>query len=275
MQIHSTNTHIHTHWQRLALSLSTLLILGLAVACKDSSVVSDSGSANPATAASPVNPATAPAAASSPAAAVTTASPTPVAGAVVPTPAAPVPAATTTLTTANASILANNPNAGKRTDTDPTGAAAPRRIGDFPMEVGPARIPTPQPDPYKARPTPTVTLENGKIKQQWPAPAETAALSNPAKNRPEMVKLGRELYQQRCVDCHGREGKGNGYMSPQLKREGQPVAPTNLASQMVQANTDGELFWKITNGKSPMPASRVRFSDEERWAIVAYLRTLK
>ncbi len=270
MQIHFTNKY--THWQRLALSISTLLFLGLAVACKDASVVSDNGSANPA--ASPVNPATAPAVASSPVAAVTTASPAPVAGAVAPTPAAPVPSATTTMTTANASILAQNPKAGKRTDIDPTGAN-PRRIGDFPMEVGPARVPTPQPDPYKARPTPTLTLENGKIKQQWPAPAEAAALSNPSKNRPEMVKLGRELYEQRCVDCHGREGKGNGYMSPQLKREGQPIAPTNLASQMVQANTDGELFWKITNGKSPMPASRVRFSDEERWAIVAYLRTLK
>lgn len=275
MQIHVTHSHKHTLWQRSALSISTLLLLGLAVACKDSSVVPDGGSANPATAASPVNPATAPAAASSPgASALTMASPAPGAVSAGTTPAVPVPSATTTMTTANASILQNNPNAGKRSDLDPTGQT-PRRIGDFPMEVGPARLPTPQADPYKARPTPTVTMENGKIKQQWPAPAEAAALNNPVKNRPEMAKLGKELYEQRCLDCHGREGKGNGFMSAQLKREGQPIAPTNLTSQMVQANTDGELFWKITNGKSPMPASRVRFSDEERWAIVAYLRTLK
>lgn len=268
MQIRLTDTY--TLWQRLALSIFTLLLLGLAVACKDSSVVPDGGSANPATAASPVNPASTPAITSSPAAAASVAAASPTPGA----PAAPVPSATTTMTTANASILAQNPNAGKRPDANPSGPT-PRRIGDFPMEVGPARIPTPQPDPFKARPTPTVTLESGKIKQQWPAPAEAAGLSNPAKNRPEMVKLGKELYEQRCLDCHGREGKGNGFMSAQLKREGQPIAPTNLASQMVQANTDGELFWKITNGKSPMPSSRVRFSDEERWAIVAYLRTLK
>ena len=42
-----------------------------------------------------------------------------------------------------------------------------------------------------------------------------------------------------------------------------------------QANTDGELFWKITNGRSPMPSHRIRFDDEQRWYIVAYLRTLK
>lgn len=273
MQIYLTDSHNHTLWRRLALSISTLLFLGLAVACKDSSVVSDSGSSNPAATASPVNPATAPATASSPGAgAIATTSPVPVAG--VPTSVAPQPSATTTTTTANATILAQIPNAGKKPDADPS-SPNPRRLGDFPVEVGPARIPTPQPDPFKARPTPAVTMENGKIKQQWPAPAEAAGLNNPVKNRPEMVKLGKELYEQRCLDCHGREGKGNGYMSAQLKRDGQPIAPTNLTSQMVQANTDGELFWKITNGKSPMPASRVRFSDEERWAIVAYIRTLK
>ena len=273
MQIHFTDSHKHTPWRRLALSLATLLFLGFAVACKGSSVVSDNGSSNPATTASPVDQATAPANSSPVAGAVATTSPAP--GTSVPTTAAPMPSATTTLTTANAMILAQNPNAGKRPDADPSSGPTPRRIGDFPVEVSPARLPTPQPDPFKARPTPPVTMENGKIKQQWPAPADAAGLNNPGKNRPEMVKLGKELYEQRCLDCHGREGKGNGFMSAQLKRDGQPIVPTNLASQMVQANTDGELFWKITNGKSPMPASRVRFSDEERWAIVAYLRTLK
>ena len=85
----------------------------------------------------------------------------------------------------------------------------------------------------------------------------------------------KENYDKGCAKCHGKEGKGNGYMSAQTKRDGQPLPPTNLASQMVQANTDGELFWKITNGRSPMPAHRVRFEDEQRWYIVAYLRTLK
>lgn len=191
-----------------------------------------------------------------------------------PTPAAPVPAATTMMTTANATILANNPNAKKAQAGGSTGGTA-RSIGDFPIEVGPAKQSTPVPEPFKPRPTPPVVMENGKIKQQWAAPAEVASQTNPQKNKPDAVKLGRELYLQRCADCHGREGKGNGYMSAQLKRENQPITPTNLTSQMVQANTDGELFWKITKGRSPMPASGVRFSDEERWAIVSFLRTLK
>jgi mono/diheme cytochrome c family protein len=210
------------------------------------------------------------------------ATPAPVASAIAnasptvaaPSPAAPVPSATTTMTTANATLLANNPNAQKAQGGPSTGGTM-RRIGDFPVEVGPAKLATPVPEPFKPRPTPTIVVENGKIKQQWAAPADVASQTNPLKNKADAVKLGRELYLQRCADCHGREGKGNGYLSAQLKRDGQSIAPTNLTSQMVQANTDGELFWKITKGRSPMPASGVRFSDEERWAIVSFLRTLK
>ena len=131
--------------------------------------------------------------------------------------------------------------------------------------------PTPTPgDPYPPRSTPTLVMKDGKIVQEWQAPAEALALTSPVKSRPDAVTIGEALYSQRCLDCHGRKGYGNGIMSRGLKK-----VPTNLASKMVQANTDGELFWKITNGRSPMPANRVRFDDEQRWYIVAFLRTLK
>jgi mono/diheme cytochrome c family protein len=134
---------------------------------------------------------------------------------------------------------------------------------------------TPAPDPFPARPTPTVVITDGKIIQQWQSPADAAKQMNPFKGKADAVALGRELYLQKCVDCHGKEGKGNGWMGQALKREGKPLLPTNLASKMVQANTDGELYWKITNGRSPMPAHRVRFEDDQRWQIVSFLRTFK
>ena len=113
-------------------------------------------------------------------------------------------------------------------------------------------------------------MENGKIKQQWQAPPEAMSIESTVKNDPEAAKKGQYFYNQRCVDCHGRRGFGNGFMSETFKPK-----PTNLASRVVQANTDGELFWKITNGRSPMPANRIRFTDEQRWYIVAFLRTFK
>ena len=245
MQTHEGESHTHG-WPRLALGLGVLLLASQILACNNSSVVSDTNNRAASTA--------------TPQASVTTAA---------------SPAGTTTMTTAKASIAAVNPDAAKNPQVTPPPGSKLRRIGDFPLEVGPAKVPTPQPEPFKARPTPTVVMENGKIKQQWPAPAEAASSTNPVKDRANAAQIGRELYLQRCADCHGREGKGNGYLSTQLKRDGKSITPTNLASQMVQANTDGELFWKITNGRSPMPANRVRFDDEQRWYIVTYLPTLK
>jgi hypothetical protein len=42
----------------------------------------------------------------------------------------------------------------------------------------------------------------------------------------------------------------------------------------VQAQADGELFWKIGRGRNGMPAYE-RHPDEDRWAIVHFLRTMK
>ena len=37
--------------------------------------------------------------------------------------------------------------------------------------------------------------------------------------------------------------------------------------------TDGELFWKISEGHRPMPAFKNKLSEEERWQLVDYIRT--
>jgi mono/diheme cytochrome c family protein len=155
----------------------------------------------------------------------------------------------------------------------PSGSpGAPRKgpaIATVPLMTSPYKQPTPEPT-LKPRPAPPPKIVDGKIVQEWLAPPEAAKLVSPVKDQPDAAKIGRSYYLQRCDGCHGKEGLGNGWMSQNISKP-----PTNLASDMVQANSDGELFWKITHGRSPMPANRVRFSDEERWYIVSFLRTLK
>ncbi|HKQ72750.1 MAG TPA: cytochrome c [Blastocatellia bacterium] len=174
--------------------------------------------------------------------------------------------------------------AGTPPATAPTTAASPdggnsqsrKIVSNIPATVTAAKPPaTPEPDPYPPRPEPTVVMKDGKIVQQWQAPADAANLTNPMKSNPDTAKMGREFYLQVCAACHGKSGQGNGINSNFPKRDGKPLPPTNLTSKVVQANTDGELFWKITNGKSPMPAHRIRLDDEQRWHIVSYIRTLK
>ena len=50
--------------------------------------------------------------------------------------------------------------------------------------------------------------------------------------------------------------------------------PMDWSSAAVQSDTDGELFWKITNGRGSMPAWR-QLPETERWQVVNYIRTLK
>jgi hypothetical protein len=43
--------------------------------------------------------------------------------------------------------------------------------------------------------------------------------------------------------------------------------PADWTSKKVQDETDGEIFWKITAGRGPMPAWR-HFPESDRWALV-------
>jgi mono/diheme cytochrome c family protein len=83
---------------------------------------------------------------------------------------------------------------------------------------------------------------------------------------------GKEAFGHYCVVCHGNDGQNTGvpfadHLSP---------PPPLLVSKSVQAYTDGQLKWIINYGLSPsgMPGSKDILSDDEQWAIVAYLRHL-
>ena len=95
---------------------------------------------------------------------------------------------------------------------------------------------------------------------------------SPLEHGEETIALGRKAFGSYCTVCHGLDGQNTGV--PFADRMSPPVA--SLESASVQQYTDGQLHWIIQNGVSPsgMPASRGLLSDEEIWAIVAYLRHL-
>ncbi len=37
--------------------------------------------------------------------------------------------------------------------------------------------------------------------------------------------------------------------------------------------TDGELFYKISEGKKPMPVFKTKLSEDDRWALVLLIRS--
>ena len=165
------------------------------------------------------------------------------------------------------------------------------------------RVIHPSPDPWVAHPSPgwarvrlsqlaalafsvTALLALSACGVSPPGRTETALMTaikrrltvggakeqNPLPATAENIHRGQEVFSSYCAACHGLDGQATGVpfagaMSP-------PIPELN--SPRVQAYTDGQLKWVITNGISPsgMPAAKGILRDEEMWAIVTWLRHL-
>jgi len=103
----------------------------------------------------------------------------------------------------------------------------------------------------------------------WRVPDSARKVQNPYPATSEALTEGGQLYAKRCKDCHGVNGDGTGEKADQLS-----AMPSDFtdARQMSRA-TDGELFWKITHGRRPMPAFKDKLTDKQRWELVDYIRT--
>ena len=59
-----------------------------------------------------------------------------------------------------------------------------------------------------------------------------------------------------------------------MERDGVPIRPGNLSDSKLWKQSDGALFWKISEGKTPMPSFQETYTEEQRWQLVDYVRTL-
>lgn len=106
-------------------------------------------------------------------------------------------------------------------------------------------------------------------KSDWRVPAEVKKMRNPVPANKGAIGAGMMTYMDRCQACHGENGDGKGEKADKLS-----VAPANFTDANAMSRlTDGELFWKITTGRRPMPGFKEKLTDEERWQVVDYIRT--
>ena len=104
----------------------------------------------------------------------------------------------------------------------------------------------------------------------WVAPESSNRLINPFKGNLKATADGKKIFSQMCILCHGIHGKGNGEAGLTLERK-----PANFLSLRVIKETDGNIFWKITHGKSPMATYEELLSEDQRWKLVNYIRQLE
>lgn len=94
----------------------------------------------------------------------------------------------------------------------------------------------------------------------WVAPFDAASKINPLANRADAVAGGRKLFQQRCATCHGDDGRGS------------TKAP-DLTQPVVQVQSDGALFWKVSSGNTRQGMPSFSFLPElQRWQLVLHIR---
>jgi mono/diheme cytochrome c family protein len=100
---------------------------------------------------------------------------------------------------------------------------------------------------------------------EWVAPPDAKTAKNPVKG----VGNGKKTAETNCVSCHGPGGKGDGPAAQALNPK-----PADWTSPKIAKETDGELFWKISNGRGPMPPWK-HLSEKDRWDLIAHVRSLK
>lgn len=105
-----------------------------------------------------------------------------------------------------------------------------------------------------------------------PPVQESGLPVNPIPPNADSIAAGEGLYQENCLPCHGATGDGDGPVGRTLNP---PPADLTLHTQP-GVHPDGRLYNWITNGfpDSVMPAFKDQLTDEERWHLVNYIRTL-
>ena len=80
---------------------------------------------------------------------------------------------------------------------------------------------------------------------------------------------GKKVYADKCLRCHGINGKGDGPKADTLEKK--PADYTDKAK--MSQFTDAQLKQVVLEGKQPMPAYKGKMSDKELEDVLAYVRT--
>lgn len=106
-------------------------------------------------------------------------------------------------------------------------------------------------------------LDTGKVNGQW-VTAFPFAITRADLDR------GEQRFNIYCSPCHGRTGEGNGM----VVQRGFKQAANYHVDRLRQAPV-GYFFDVMTHGFGSMPDYRMQITPEDRWRVIAYIRTLQ
>ena len=88
----------------------------------------------------------------------------------------------------------------------------------------------------------------------------------------DFIKRGQERFNIYCSVCHGYSGVGNGLVA---QNDEYNVIVTSILSETLDDKSDGYFYDIISNGKNNMKGYSGQINEEDRWAIVTYIRALR
>lgn len=106
--------------------------------------------------------------------------------------------------------------------------------------------------------------------KEWIAPSSAKDILNPLKGNTVATMEGKKLFTQICAVCHGDKGKGDGVGGATLNPK-----PRNFTLDKTQEQTDGDFFWKLSEGRPPMASYKTILTPTQRWQLINYIRTFK
>lgn len=114
-----------------------------------------------------------------------------------------------------------------------------------------------------------IVPQEQKKAEPWEIPAKYEKMENPYADDASLERVGKMLWSKHCKSCHGNVGLGDGPKAKQLE-----TFPGDFSTKEFQAGSDGAIYYKSIIGRDEMPNFESKIPEEEdRWAIVNYIRT--
>ncbi len=86
-----------------------------------------------------------------------------------------------------------------------------------------------------------------------------------------LLETGRARFEVLCAACHGILGDGTSVVATHMALR----KPPSLLVPPKSTDPVGQVFQTIVNGYGLMPSYRAQLSDDDAWAVVAYLQALR
>ena len=102
----------------------------------------------------------------------------------------------------------------------------------------------------------TMSFNQGPAK--WVVPEKYQKMKNPVATSDASIKIGKEMYERHCLNCHGVTGKGDGKRAVKLNQ-----TPGDFTSEDFRKESDGAIFYKMTVGHKDMPSFKRRIPGNE------------